>query len=65
MNRTPGRPGAEVWAEIWDEIAPMFEEIGAGGPAAYADDAPFVVERADGLTPCKLCDPFDEGPSVN
>lgn len=24
-----------------------------------------VVERADGLTPCKLCDPFDEGPSVN
>lgn len=41
-----GRPGAVVWREIWPEIAPMFEQIRAGGPPAYADDAPFVIERA-------------------
>jgi PAS domain S-box-containing protein len=41
-----GRPGAQVWPEIWGEIAPMFAQIGGGGPAVYADDAPFVVERA-------------------
>ncbi|HEX2190640.1 MAG TPA: ATP-binding protein, partial [Longimicrobiaceae bacterium] len=41
-----GRPGAEVWAEIWDEVAPMFARIRAGGPPVYADDAPFVIRRA-------------------
>jgi signal transduction histidine kinase len=40
-----GRPGSEVWAEIWDEIAPMFEQILSGGPPVYAVDAPFVIER--------------------
>jgi PAS domain S-box-containing protein len=42
-----GRPGAEVWQEIWPEIAPMFAQIRGGGPPVYADDAPFVIERAD------------------
>jgi len=42
-----GRPGAEVWSEIWGEIAPMFTQIRGGGPPVYADDAPFVVERAE------------------
>lgn len=41
-----GRPGSQVWREIWPEIAPMFEQIRAGGPPVYADDAPFVIERA-------------------
>jgi PAS domain S-box-containing protein len=41
-----GRPGTEVWREIWGEIAPMFTQILSGGPALYADDAPFVIERA-------------------
>ena len=40
-----GRPGPEVWAEIWDGIAPMFDQIRAGGPPVYAEDAPFVVQR--------------------
>ena len=40
-----GRPGPEVWAEIWDAIAPMFDQIRAGGPPVYAEDAPFVVKR--------------------
>jgi PAS domain S-box-containing protein len=41
-----GRPGPEVWAEIWDGIQPMFERIRAGGPPVYAEDAPFIVRRA-------------------
>jgi signal transduction histidine kinase len=41
-----GRPGAEVWAEIWPQIAPMFPAIAAGGAPVYAEDAPFVVRRA-------------------
>jgi PAS domain S-box-containing protein len=41
-----GRPGYEVWSEIWPEIGPYFDRIGAGGPAVYGDDAAFVVRRA-------------------
>ncbi|HEU0051560.1 MAG TPA: PAS domain-containing protein, partial [Longimicrobium sp.] len=40
-----GLTGREVWREIWGEIEPMFRQIQAGGPAVYADDAPFVIER--------------------
>ncbi len=40
------RPGAEVWSEIWDELAPMFAGIAAGGSPAYAEDAMFVMDRA-------------------
>ena len=40
-----GRAGSEVWAEIWSELAPMFAAIAAGGPPAYAEDAPFVMQR--------------------
>lgn len=43
-----GRPGAEVWAEIRDELAPMFAAIGAGGPPVYAQDAPFAMARGAG-----------------
>ena len=46
--RSLGRPGTEVWEEIWSDIAPMFDQIRAGGPAVFADDAPFHVLRADG-----------------
>ncbi|HEY0020625.1 MAG TPA: PAS domain-containing protein [Longimicrobium sp.] len=41
-----GRPGREVWGEIWGQVAPMFNQIRAGGPPVYAEDAPFVIERA-------------------
>jgi PAS domain S-box-containing protein len=44
--RSFGRPGIKVWGEIWPDIAPMFEQIRAGGPPAYADDAPFTIERS-------------------
>jgi PAS domain S-box-containing protein len=43
-----GQPGSQVWAEIWSDIAPMFQEIRDGDTSVYADDAPFVVHRADG-----------------
>ena len=40
-----GKPGPAVWAEIWPQIEPMFTSIAQGGPAVYADDAPFVIVR--------------------
>ena len=46
--RALGRPGREVWSEIWPQIAPLFDEIRAGGKAAFAEDALFLMERASG-----------------
>ena len=46
--RALGRPGAEVWAEIWPEISELFERIRDGGPSAFAEDARFVMERESG-----------------
>jgi len=46
--RALGRPGREVWGEIWPQIAPLFDQIRAGGPSTYAEDAPFVMERSEG-----------------
>jgi PAS domain S-box-containing protein len=43
-----GRPGREVWSEIWPEISGLFDQIRAGGPATYAEDAHFLMERASG-----------------
>ena len=43
-----GRSGREVWAEIWPEIAPLFDRIRHGGPSAYAEDARFLMERTSG-----------------
>ncbi len=42
-----GRPGSEVWWEIWPQIAGMFDQIRAGGPPIYDEDAPFVVTRGE------------------
>jgi len=46
--RALGKPGAEVWAEIWPDIAAIFEDIGAGGPSTFAKDARFLMERDSG-----------------
>ncbi|CAN5845261.1 hypothetical protein BH11GEM1_BH11GEM1_15810 [soil metagenome] len=43
-----GRPGREVWGEIWSDIQPMFASAGEGH-SVYAEEAHFVMERADGL----------------
>lgn len=42
-----GRSGAEVWWEIWPQIAGMFDQIRAGGPPIYEEDAPFIVTRGE------------------
>ena len=38
-------PGSKVWSEIWPQIEPMFNQIRAGGPPIFADDAPFLMHR--------------------
>ena len=43
-----GRPGFDVWAEIRADLEPMFARIDAGGAPVYAEDARFVMVRADG-----------------
>ena len=43
-----GRPGSEVWGEIWPQLAGMFDQIRAGGAAIYAEDARFLMERSEG-----------------
>ncbi len=40
-----GRSGADVWAEIWPEIAPLMDQVRAGGPPVAAEHAPFAVTR--------------------
>ena len=42
-----GRPGVEVWGEIWPEISPLFDSIRNGGPSVYAEDAQFLMDRQD------------------
>ena len=46
--RALGRPGAEVWAEIWPVIAGHFDSILHGGVSVFREDARFVMERASG-----------------
>ncbi|HUQ99077.1 MAG TPA: PAS domain-containing protein [Gemmatimonadaceae bacterium] len=46
--RALGRPGPEVWGEIWNEIEPIFRRIREGGASAFAEDARFLMERASG-----------------
>ena len=45
--RALGRPGREVWAEVWPAIEPMFPAI-EHGDRIYAEDGHFIMERADG-----------------
>src|SRR3954465_5500177 len=40
-----GRPGREVWPEIWDIIGPMLEGVLAGGGGAWSDAQLLVPAR--------------------
>ena len=40
-----GRPGREVWAEIWDTIGPMLEGVRRTGAATWSDDFLSFFER--------------------
>ena len=42
-----GRPGHEVWKEIWPTIEVMFRR-GAAARTTYAENARFEMDRADG-----------------
>ena len=42
-----GRPGPEVWREIWSEIGPLFERIRLGGPPVFEDHAAFRLTRRE------------------
>ncbi len=40
-----GRPGAEVWREIWDVIGPMLHRVMDTGMATWSDDLQLFLER--------------------
>ena len=40
-----GRPAAQVWPEIWDDIGPMLAGVVAGGPATWSEDRMLVLDR--------------------
>ena len=44
-----GRPAREVWAEVWDAVAPAFAALFAGGSAEFRENAPFVIRRNGAL----------------
>ncbi|MBM7116393.1 ATP-binding protein [Archangium primigenium] len=40
-----GRPGTEVWAEIWDIIGPMFDHVMDTGEATWSEDQLLPLHR--------------------
>lgn len=40
-----GKPVAEVWAEIWDDIAPLLEEAMNGESGTYSEEQLLIMER--------------------
>jgi PAS domain S-box-containing protein len=40
-----GRPGTEVWPEIWDAIGPMVERVVRHGEATWSDDLQLFMHR--------------------
>src|SRR5579863_692993 len=40
-----GRPGREVWPEIWETIGPMFERVMSTGESVYFEDALLAMRR--------------------
>jgi len=48
-NKQPlpmGRPGHEVWAEIWPTIGPMLNGVMATGEATWSDDQLLFIDRS-------------------
>jgi PAS domain S-box-containing protein len=42
-----GRSGADVWDELWPALQAPFEQVRAGGPPVYADEALLVMARLE------------------
>ncbi len=40
-----GRPGKECWAEIWDQIGPMLDEVMRTGNPTYSEDSLLLLTR--------------------
>jgi len=40
-----GKPGAIVWKEVWDQVAPMTEVVFQKGESTWAEDQLFFVNR--------------------
>ena len=41
-----GRPGHEVWSEVWDTIGPMLDGVLRTGEPTWSDDQLFFLERS-------------------
>jgi len=41
-----GRPAREVWAEIWDDVAPRIESVLTTGEATWDEDLLLLLERS-------------------
>jgi PAS domain S-box-containing protein len=41
-----GRPGPEIWPEIWDTIGPMVEAVVERGEATWSDDLLLFMQRS-------------------
>src|SRR5262245_16817412 len=44
-GRALGRPGREIWPEVWDVIGPMFESVMTTGQATWSDDGLLLINR--------------------
>jgi GAF domain-containing protein len=40
-----GEPGAECWADVWDDVGPLAEGVLAGRGAVYRQELPLLMER--------------------
>ena len=47
-----GRPGYEVWAEIWDIIGPMFDQVMNEGVATWSEDQLLPLNRFGYVEEC-------------
>ncbi|MFK3736734.1 ATP-binding protein [Massilia sp. TN1-12] len=47
-----GRPGFEVWSEIWDIIGPMFDHVMATGEATWSEDQLLPLNRYGYVEEC-------------
>ena len=43
--RALGRPAAESWAELWDDLEPLLRKVRETGETVHAKNRPFYIER--------------------
>ncbi len=47
-----GRPGSEVWSEIWDVVGPVFDRVMSTGKGEFSSDALLLMERHGYVEEC-------------